>query len=193
MKDYLSAEERNQIMVIGSILGSFDNCKNVGVDAPKIVDIAQQWDNRGNITTEERRSLRTAHTYLQKFFKSVVERMCDKEQKVLYKKLSNYDFRLLDDFTFNRVCNDMSDKIKFVAIDREDFGKWCEEIMHVNCKGCDKNHSECQLHKIFDENFIPENDWGLDNCRYAYDRVSEIKLGPPKKRGKNKKLSKGAV
>jgi len=173
MKDYLNAEERNQMMVIGSLIRSFDNCKGTKSDAPKIITIAEQWDQRGNITTDERKSLKMASTYLHKFWKSTYDRMGNKEQEVLKKKLSSYDFRLMDDYTFQRICTDMGDKVNFVAVEREHFGKWCEEIMCANCKDCMKHWSDCELHNVLNDNLIPDSTWSLDNCRYAYKDIKE--------------------
>jgi hypothetical protein len=62
---------------------------------------------------------------------------------------------------------------------REQFEDWCYEIMQVHCLNCTGHHEGCELHQLFDDNFIPESSWNLDNCRYAY-KTSECKPDPEK-------------
>jgi hypothetical protein len=66
MKDYLNAEERNQIMVFMSVLQMFDGKRDgiTGVPGEKIVEA---WSSRKNLTKEEQRDLKMVKTYLGKF------------------------------------------------------------------------------------------------------------------------------
>lgn len=155
-------------MVLMSILQLMDGHRNGGIDGPKIGTMLNDWNKRGNLTKEEHKSLKTSETYLKKFCKSVYDRLSDKEKVQIDKRLEKFDFRLVDDFTLQRVYRDMNDRMVNAVVPREQFYKWCEEIMHVNCRGCNKTWNECELHQVFEENLVPESQWGLDNCRYAY-------------------------
>lgn len=148
-----------------------ENVKSNATDAPKIVDMLEDWTKRENLTKEEHRALKTAETNLKKFCESVYARVNPKEQEQLKKKLTSFDFRLIDDFTLQRVYRDISDRMKIAAVPREQFLDWCEEIMECNCKNCNKDWSKCRLHEVFENNFVPESSWGKQNCRYAYDEV----------------------
>jgi hypothetical protein len=150
-----------------------ENVKSNATDAPKIVDMLEDWEKRGNLTKEEHRALKTAETNLKKFCESVFNRMNPKEQDQLKKKLTSFDFRLIDDFTLQRVYREISDHMKVASVPRYQFETWCEEIMDIRCKGCQQNWSECELHKIFENNLVPESSWAKDNCRYAYDVVKK--------------------
>lgn len=168
MKDYLNAEEKNHIMVIGALIRMMNRVENTGKDGPRIQNIIDSWTKSNNLTKDEQRSLKMAQTYLEKFFDSVTSRMNPKEQDQLKKKLSKFDFRLIDDFTLEKVYRDMRDKLVNAAVPRDQFCTWCDEIMHHNCNGCTKHWEGCELHQVFEDNFVPESSWGLENCRYAY-------------------------
>jgi uncharacterized membrane-anchored protein YjiN (DUF445 family) len=167
MKDYLNADEKNQIMVFMSILQIMNG--NRGINGPKIITVLEDWNKRGNLTKEEHKNLKYAGTYLTKFCMSVYDRLSDKEKIQMDKRLQKFDFRLVDDFTLQKIYREMTDRMVNAVIPREQFFKWCEEIMHVNCNGCTKDWKQCELHEMFEENFVPESTWNKDNCRYAYE------------------------
>jgi len=169
MKDYLNSEERNQLMVLMSIIQMFNG--NRGINGPTMQNIVDSWASRNNLTKDEQKSIKMAQTYLNKFCKSVYDRMCDKEKETIAKKLTKFDFRLIDDFTLQKVYRETNDKMKNAVVPREQFENWCRDIMEVHCKGCTKHHAECELHTYFEDNFVPESSWGLENCRYAYKEV----------------------
>jgi hypothetical protein len=169
LKDYLNAVEKNQIMVIMSILEAMNGYRNGGIDGPKISSMLEDWNKRGNMTKEEHKALKTADTYLKKFTGSIIDRLSEKERECLKKRLIKFDFRLVDDFTLEKTYRDMSNKMVNAVVPRNQFNKWCEEIMECNCKNCSKDWKECELHEVFNENFVPESTWNKNNCRYAYD------------------------
>lgn len=175
MKDYLNAVEKNQVMVLMSILDVMDGNRNGGIDGPKIASMLEDWNKRGNMTKEEHKALKSANTYLKKFTNSVMERLSEKEKAGLKKRLRKFDFRLVDDYTLEKIYRDMSEKMVNAVVPRENFNKWCEEIMECNCRNCTKDWKECELHHVFEENFVPESSWNKDNCRYAYEK--KIKEG----------------
>lgn len=166
MKDYLNAEERNQLMVFMAILQMFSG--NRGITGASGKNIVDDWSSRNNLTKDEQRSLKMSQTYLKKFCDSVQDRMNPKEQEQIKKRLEKFDFRLVDDFTLQKVYRDMKDRLVNAVVPREEFCAWCNEIMYQNCNGCTKHFSKCELHQVFEDNFVPESSWGLENCRYAY-------------------------
>ncbi|MGM0971663.1 MAG: DUF5651 domain-containing protein [Bacillota bacterium] len=168
MRDYLNANERNQFMVLQSIVQMIDGLRNSGVDGPKLTSMLEDWTTRGNMTKEEHRSLKTAETYLRKYLSSVYERLGPKEQDVIKKKISNYDFKLVDDYTLKQVQRDIADRFVNAAVPRDQFNNWCEQIMQVKCNGCTADWNTCELHQVFEDNFIPESGFDCNNCKFAY-------------------------
>ncbi|MCS0824872.1 DUF5651 domain-containing protein [Cytobacillus firmus] len=168
MRDYLNSNERNQFMVLQSILQLIEGVRNDGTNGPKISTMLEDWTKRNNMSKEEHRNLKTAETYLSKFLKSVYNRLSKKEQSVINKKIANFDFKLIDDYTLKQVNRDIADRFVNAAVPRELFNNWCEEIMNVKCNGCTRDWNTCALHQVFEDNFIPESGYDYKNCKYAY-------------------------
>jgi hypothetical protein len=168
MRDYLNAIEKNQFMVLQSIVQLMDGLRNSGVDGPKITSMLEEWTDRNNMTKNEHKNLKTSETYLRKFLASVYERLSPKEQEIIKKKVMKYDFKLVDDFTLKQVHRDIKDKMKNAVMPRQLFYDWCVEIMEVKCNGCTKNWNECELHTVFEDNFVPESGFDCTNCKFAY-------------------------
>jgi hypothetical protein len=170
MKDYLNKFEHNQFMVMNSVLQSILGVDNLGVDSPKIKSMREDWSKRGNLTKEEHRSLKTAETYMEKFIMSVYNRLSPKEQTQIQKKLLNYSFKLVDDYTMTKVNRDIKDKMQHAVMPRQQFYDWSCDIMEVKCNGCTKDWNTCDLHQVFEDNFVPESGFDCANCKYAYSR-----------------------
>lgn len=171
MRDYLNANEKNQFMVLQSIVQLIEGTRNQGTDGPKIGTMLEQWTKGQNMTKEEHKSLKTSETYLRKFLISVYGRLSPKDQGTITKKITKYDFKLVDDYTMKQVNRDITDRFVNAAVPRELFYTWCAEIMSVKCNGCTKDWNTCDLHQVFDENFVPESSFDCTNCKYAYHNI----------------------
>lgn len=168
MKDYLNATERNQYFVLKAISQLMEGKRHGDGQSVKLGTMMEEWMKRDNMTKEEHKQLKTSMTYLNKFLDNVYSRMSQKEKDVMKKKLDKFDFKLVDDYTLKQVFRDIEDRFVNAAVPRQQFYKWTEEIMCVKCNGCTKNHNECELHQVFEDNFIPESGHNLLNCKFAY-------------------------
>lgn len=168
MRDYLNANEKNQFMVLQSIVQMMDGLSNSGVDGPKLSSMLEEWSKRDNMTKEEHKNLKTAETFLRKFLSSVYERLSSKERDLIKKKVIKFDFKLVDDYTVKQLNRDMKDKLAYAVVPREQFYELCVDVMNVNCNGCTKDWNACELHTAFDNNFVPESGFNCSNCKYAY-------------------------
>jgi hypothetical protein len=168
MRDYLNASEKNQFMVLQSILQLMEGKRNEGINGPKIGTMLEEWMKRDNMAKEEHRNLKTAETYLRKFLTTVYERQSPKQQNEIDKKIMKFDFKLVDDYTLKQVHRDIADRFVNAAVPRQQFNDWCSEIMNVKCNGCSKDWNTCDLYQVFDDNFIPESGFNCVNCKYAY-------------------------
>jgi Family of unknown function (DUF5651) len=175
MRDYLNSVEKNQFMVMNSVLQMILGVRNNGVDGPKLKTMREEWSKRDNMTKIEHKDLKTAETYLGKFIMSVYNRLSAKEQEQIQKKLLKYDFKLVDDYTLKQVHRDIKDKMTNAVMPRQQFYDWCVDIMEVKCNGCTKDWNECDLHQVFDNNFVPESGFDCTNCKYAYSSEMEGK------------------
>jgi hypothetical protein len=169
MRDYLNSTEKNQFMVLQSIVQLMDGLKNSGVDGPKISSMLEEWKNKNNLTKEEHKNLKTSETYLRKFLASVYERLSSKEQDVIKKRVTKFGFKLIDDFTLQQLNRDMKDKLQYAVMPRQQFYDWCVDIMEVKCNGCTKDWNTCDLYQVFENNFVPESGFDCTNCKFAYN------------------------
>jgi hypothetical protein len=173
MRDYLNSVEKNQFMVMNSVLQMVIGIRNMGSDGPKLQTMREEWSKRENMTKEEHKNLKMAETYMSKFVMSVYNRLSPKEQEQIQKKLLKYDFKLVDDFTLKQVNRDIKDKMNHAVMPRQQFYDWTCEIMQVKCNGCTKDWNTCELHQVLDNNFIPESGFDCRNCKYAYQLERE--------------------
>ncbi|MBG9548329.1 DUF5651 domain-containing protein [Cytobacillus firmus] len=174
MRDYLNSQEKNQFMVIASILQLMEGVRrNAGVDGPKIGTMREEWVARGNMTKDEHRSLKMAETYLRKFISSVYDRLSPKDQKIIDKKLMKFDFKLIDDYTLQQINRDVANKMVNAVVPRQQFYDWCADIMHVKCNGCKKDWNTCELYEVFEDNFVPESGFDCKNCKFAYENITK--------------------
>jgi hypothetical protein len=169
MRDYLNSLEKNQFMVMISILQLLEGKRNnSGDDGLKLGTMTEEWTKRNNMSKEEHKNLKTAETFLRKYITSVHDRLSLKEQQLIDKKVMKFDFKLVDDYTLKQVFRDISDKMQNAVVPRQQFYDWCADIMTVKCNGCTKDWNTCDLHQVFDNNFVPESGFDCTNCKYAY-------------------------
>jgi hypothetical protein len=132
MRDYLNSNEKNQFMVLQSIVQMIDGLRNSGVDGPKITNMLEEWSKRNNITKEEHKNLKTSETFLRKFLASVYERLSKKEQEQIKKKIMKFDFKLVDDYTLKQVNRNIIDRFVNAAVPREQF-QFFVHPLHFTC------------------------------------------------------------
>lgn len=165
-RKYLNREEKNQINCLLAICQQLEGLRTFEGHSkePLWVD----WFNRDFLTKDERKNIKSAHTFLLKFLDSVIQRLDDVEQERIKKQMLKFDFKLLDDYTLQKVFRKMNDSMKEIVMDRTVFYKYCEDIMHVNCNGCEKDGGTCDLRKSFEDNMVPDFGAECSNCKYAY-------------------------
>lgn len=164
----MNANEKNQFMVLQSIIQLLEGKRHEGKRGPQIATVVEQWKKSQNLTSDEQRNLKSAETYLRKFLTSVYNRLSPKEKSILEKKILKFDFKLVDDYTLKQVNRNIQDRFVNAVVPREQFYKWTEEIMCVKCNGCTKDGNTCELNAVFEDNFIPESGFDLPNCKFAY-------------------------
>lgn len=175
-RGYLNAEEEN-VFLMAVVLNQlfegirrFNNSKEVDGDIP----VWEDWEKRGIITPAQRKNLKMANTYLDKFISSVFNDNLDKQTKDKeFKKLRKWDIRLIDDFTLKKIYS-LVDKANELQIDKDELYDFIEAKMVQDCDGCTKNHQECEFFKTCEKYFIAPSEQDPEllkpNCPYAYDK-----------------------
>lgn len=175
MKDYLNTIEANDYMVV-----------RYGIKMAE--KLLKEWGERGQLTKEESKCLKYIATYANKLFNAINSRLSAKEMIKINKRLSRFDFRLVDDYNSQKIFRKAEGAMKTAIIPRDQFESLCCEIMDIKCNGCNKDWNTCDLHEIFENNLAPEpTGYESTNCRYAYKpnlkfnktimRTTEVKKG----------------
>lgn len=170
-RGYLNKEEENVLMMaivthqllegIRSIQGRVDN-----------PPVWEAWMNKGMMTAEQRKFIKTANTYLDKFTSSIFNDNLDvKTKDKILKKIQKWDIRVIDDYTLQKLYRMLDQKEEY-RVDRDIFCDLVETKMHCSCKNCTKDHQGCDFKVFLDDNFVPplyELEEQLPNCEYAYN------------------------
>lgn len=158
LRDYLNSDECLQYITVGYI-------RDV------ISEVLKTW--KSNVTKEERTHLKYVETYAKKWFFSVKSRLDKKQLSKLERWVDEYDLILADREKQKKIDKTADEKLKNVTMTRVDFENWCSEIMEVRCKNCTKEWVECDLHNLLLDNAVPESEFDLKNCRYAYTEIGK--------------------
>jgi len=166
-RGYLKNDESNTIMNIFATMQTIQGIRTLVGRPPKRF-IWEIWEERGMMTAEARRYLKTAYTYLCKFKAEMMTNLDDQTVSILKKKLEKFDYRLVDKYTMEKIHRDINNHLKYVVMERESFENIIQEVAQVNCVGCTKDYRGCPLAKVFDEVLA----YGAEeqpNCPYACD------------------------
>lgn len=162
-KNYLNSAECLDFMMLSSLMAHLD----------QMVD---NWCARQVVSSDESRSLKMANTYVKKFLSSLLGRLDNKEKEKIDRKMKTNTVRLYDRYTIDKLNRESENTLKNTVVDRELFDKFCEEIMDVRCRNCNKEWVDCELHTLFEENLIPEpTGYDCKNCRYAFYDINKNK------------------
>lgn len=167
-RGYLNRDEFNTFMMLTSlnmlILGERS------ITNRRVPPMWESWVERGVMTPEQRKNLKMANTYFNKFINDVFNNNFDlvTKDKVIA-QLVKYDFRLIDDHTVRQVYNLMDSATKEFHLTQDEFFDLVEAKMETSCKGCTKDRCECETRELFESKFIPPvNEGSQCNCEYAY-------------------------
>ena len=168
MKNYLNSNEREtffNLVALGKMIEGYDYY------GKKQDPIYEEWLERGTISKDEKKYLKSSLSWLIKFLDSVLNRLDSRHVEQYQKQFSKMALRRIDDYTVQKLSREIKDKSKEIVMDRELFYDYCVDIMEVNCKGCVKNGAECKLCMTFEDNLVPApTGEKCDNCRYAYEK-----------------------
>lgn len=165
-RSYLSREEENFYMVAKSFLGMMEGSRSL---ENKITDeVLVEWKKRGMLTPEMQKELKLSYTYLKKFCYEIEANLDEKTRIKLRKKLDNFDFRIMDNYTLSKFQRNLKDKLNYISLKREYFLDILEDIAAIRCVGCKENYNKCPLYTAYEDMMMPTVD-EEENCPYACD------------------------
>ena len=186
MKKYLNSKEMNDLLFIYH-LAEIDK------------EVIEQWIERGNMTSDEAKWIRTALTYNKKALTSILARLETKESTKFMKRTiraDNEPIRIVDKWMHDRILGIYETEAKIVKIERSEFEKLCMACIQAHCEDCNESFANCDIYDILDDNMMNRAEI-KHNCPFAYHSektIAEIKarraeMQEAKRNGK-KKISK---
>lgn len=165
-RKYLNREEENFYMVCQSFIQMIEGSRTL--ENKNTEEIWVEWCKRGMITPGMQKNLKLVKTYLKKFCTELESNLDKDILKKLEKRLYKFDFKIVDDYTMQKIFRDMGDHMKYAIIDREKFMDILEDISAVRCVGCKDDYKDCVLAKAYEDINIPYIGEEV-NCPYAAD------------------------
>lgn len=153
MKDYLSSAEREKFLLTAKLMDSLDQML--------------EWDT---LSKDERKALKTASTMIYKGLNLIIDRLGQQPKKTLAKALDGSGVYLTNKYGLELYLKkkEADEKASYEA--SKAYYDLVEEVCHQCCNGCLKKHSDCNLHTLFEENYISDfGDTKFGNCRFAYN------------------------
>lgn len=167
-RGYLNRDELNVFMMLSSLSMLIAGERNLNLKkSPPIWDT---WIEKGIMTPEQKKNLKTAHTFFNKFINDVFNNNLDITSKdKIIAQLTKFDFRLTDDYTIKKIYKLMESASKEFHLNQDEFFDLVEAKMEFSCKGCTKDRNTCETRILFESRFIPPvNEGSQCNCEYSY-------------------------
>ena len=144
MKNYMTQEERRAFI-------------NLYAQQGCIKHVVEAWGSRGNLTTDEQKSLKMASSFVDRACKSIGDRMGAKQMQLVVQEARR-----------------QIEKEDIVTIPQKDLNGIVEGILLSMCSPCRNNHDRhCQIRKSFLGLGIPECTTGIRSKkgRCPYEQV----------------------
>ena len=153
MKDYLNNSETKELIILNQ----------VSLLVKKFVESSL-------MTKEEKADLKRGRTYIKKTIEHMIERLGEKEAKKFVKLYGQSRVAVITDSELEVLQKRKSAQLDAAYEENKEYYDLVELTMHLNCRNCKKQGSQCELCKHFDEQSVPEFDDTKDygNCKYAY-------------------------
>lgn len=178
-RGYFSSQELNTYLVLNSIIQMLDGRRTI--DNKKHEQFWKELEDKGMITAEEKKNLKSSYTFLKKYLESAYNNLDKPTQNKIDKQADKFDFRLVDDYTFKRIIRDISKEMDYAKIKRKDFEEILEDVAEIKCVGCTQDYKECSLFKVMDQCLLKYGE-GTGKCPYAAD-LGKYTRSQRKKRG----------
>ena len=132
--------------------------------------VVNSWTDRGNMTKNEAKYLRTAITYTRKFMTEVLLRLDENERKKVAQrtiKASEKPILFLDEWMKQRIMGTYEKELETVKISREKFEKIALLSMKTSCEDCPGSFNKCQIYDMYEDLLLPKAERER-NCPYAF-------------------------
>lgn len=157
-KNYLSRKERDNWLLAMTTTMYLDN----------IMDL---WKN--NLTSEEKRKLKTSITMTNNALVSIVNRMPEHEKDKLVKHAKNFEVKIMSVEGAKALEKRTFDEYNSIKMSDDDIKTLVTETITFRCNNCKMLCDKCDIYNIFLESLVP----GLEsqpNCPFAFETEEDI-------------------
>lgn len=170
-RTYLKLDERRFLVLLDNMVNVMRGVQPLASNekAP-MVPIWEVLENRGILDTENRKYLKTAFTNLKKFVYSYIENFDNEEKIEMSKRKKSRSFIFADSVEYEHLMRAIKESRKCLKIPYEMFDVILEDVISLNCVGCDCDRKECKLYDLLQEvSAFEVEDGEKPNCPYAAD------------------------
>lgn len=114
-RQYLNSEERNFYMISKSFIQMINGERNLNNKITNEIWI--EWTRKGMITPLMQKNIKLVKSYLIKFCEELEENLDSVERDKLEKQLIKFDYRLIDDYTVQKLFRDLNNNYKYVVME----------------------------------------------------------------------------
>lgn len=170
-RKYLKLDERRFLVLLDNMVNMMRGVQPLSSNQkPTMVPVWETLEQRGILDTENRKYLKTAFTNLKKFIYSYIENFDDDEKAEMSKRKKSRSFIFADSVEYDRLMNAIKESHKCLKIPYEMFDTILEDVISLNCVGCDCDRRECKLYDLLQEvSAFEVEDGEKPNCPYAAD------------------------
>lgn len=159
IKNYLSRAERDNFLL--SMTTVHHNEK-----------LLATWGD--NLTSDEKRRLKSSNTNTEKALSSIIKRMPVSEAKKIMKHSQDFEVRILSMEGAKALENNTFKKfVKDIPFTFEDMMFVSSYILESSCCNCNRSYNDCRFYKMFEKWLTPGAN-ALENCPYAYNATCEL-------------------
>lgn len=160
-RKYLNAKEEGYFLMLAAAL-AYINGETEETDKDNMIE---RYSKAGMLTSTSKKNLKTGITFIKKFLEETYNNLDHTTQKRLEKKTTTFNIVFTDKYTANKLNRELSNKMKYVVMERELFNEIIEDIATVKCVNCKNNYEECSLYKCLEDSLTPG--LGENNCPYS--------------------------
>ena len=157
MKKYLNQQERITFLYMTNLMDRTEN-------------MIEDWDQRGNLTKEERKYLKMSLSFGLKAFESILHRLDKSVVAALKKEKDRSGIHLDMVHSLEIIKKRKKAELDASYEENKEYYRLVELILDSKCQGCRIPCGECEIFEEFQKQCVPYADGNeeFSNCKYSY-------------------------
>lgn len=132
-------------------------------------ELYDDWSREGNLKPEEKKYLKTGHTYLTKALILIQTRFQEREKDLQRRLLEKKSLVLLDNKKDAELIKDLKKQEYEVRMSGEQFKDFLHEVVNITCRNCTRDYKNCELYKNQFELEVDPLGYYNSGCPYKHN------------------------